>query len=307
MDLVQDLDHPNPVIDPKIEFFQVPIIRNDEVIERPADQTTITKRYTEEAVQFIENNKDNPFFIYLAHSMPHVPLFRSEAFVNKSLRGVYGDVIEEIDWSMGRILDKLKETGLDKNTLVVFTSDNGPWLPYKEQGGSAGLLRGGKGGTFEGGMREPTIFWWPGKLSPKVVMDMGSTLDLFPTICRLAGVEIPSDRTYDGVDLIPLLTGEGTAARNEMFFYRDTEVFAVRLGKYKAHFKTQAGYGQPEAMVHDPPLLYNLLIDPSEKYNIADQHPDIILKIRELLADHEQSIVPVENQLEKRIEKQKAL
>jgi len=297
---VEGLDYYTVCTNPEIEYFQVPLIKDNEEIERPADQTTITRRYTEEAVQFIEMNRDKPFFIYLAHSMPHVPLFRSEAFENKSLRGIYGDVIEEIDWSMGQILNKLEDTGLDENTLVVFTSDNGPWLIFNEYGGSAGLLRGGKGGTFEGGMREPTIFWWPGKLEHKVVMDMGSTLDLFPTICNLAGVEVPSDRIYDGVDLSPALTGDTSSLRNEMFYYRGTEVFAVRSGAYKAHFITQSEYGGEEPVVHDPPVLYDLNVDPSEKYNVAEQHPEIISEIKNLIVEHKKSVVPVENQLEKR-------
>jgi arylsulfatase A-like enzyme len=302
MDLLEGLNHYNSCVDPEVEYFQVPLIRNNEEIKRPADQTTITKRYTEESIQFIEQNQDQPFFIYLAHSMPHVPLFRSSEFENISLRGIYGDVIEEIDWSMGRILNKLKETGLDKKTLVVFTSDNGPWLPFNEHGGSAGLLRGGKGSTFEGGMREPAIFWWPGKLEHKVVMDLGSTLDLFPTICSLTGIEVPADRLYDGVDLSPTLTGTAGGIRKEMFFYRDTVVFAVRFGVYKAHFRTQAGYGEAKAIEHDPPLLYNLNTDPSEKYNMADQHPEIINEIKALLVEHENNVVPVMNQLERRFE-----
>ena len=302
MDRVAGLDFHESYVEPKIEYYQVPLLRNSEEIERPADQTTITRRYTEEAIQFIEENREKPFFIYLAHSMPHVPLFRSRDFEHISLRGKYGDVIEELDWSMGQIINKLKETGLDKNTLVVFTSDNGPWLIFNEYGGSAGLLRGGKGGTFDGGMREPTIFWWPGKLEHKIVTDMGSTLDLFPTLCSLAGIGVPSDRVYDGFDLSPVLTGDAKDVRNEMFYYRGTEVFAVRLGAYKAHFITQSEYGGEEPVAHDPPLLYDLNTDPSEKYDIAEQHPEIISQIKDLLIEHKKSVIPVENQLEKRTE-----
>ena len=132
-------------------------------------------------------NRDKPFFCYLAYSLPHVPLFASEEFQDKSLRGLYGDVVEEIDWSVGQVVDTLRELGIEGRTLVLFTSDNGPWLTYDQQGGSAGLLRGGKGSTWEGGMREPTIFWWPGKIQPGVVRQLGATLDLLPTCVTLAG------------------------------------------------------------------------------------------------------------------------
>ncbi|QGY47213.1 sulfatase-like hydrolase/transferase [Maribellus comscasis] len=286
-------------IDPKVEYFNVPLMRNSEIIERPANQETITKRYTKEAINFIDENKSKPFFLYLAHSMPHVPLFRSEDFANKSLRGVYGDVIEELDWSIGRILDKLEESGLDENTMVVFTSDNGPWLIFNEFGGSAGLLRGGKGGTFEGGMREPTVFWWPGKIEHRIVMDIGSTLDLLPTICSLTGIELDKDRIYDGFDLSPVLFSGEKSERNIIYYYRDTEVYAIRNGSFKAHFKTKDEYGSNETISHNPPLLYDLNVDPSEKYNISDKHPHIIQEMKVLLKEHQSTVVPVENQLEK--------
>jgi arylsulfatase A len=167
-------------------------MRDDQIIERPADQRTITKRYTEEAVAKIKSLKDGPFFIYLAHSLPHIPLFRSEEFKNVSAAGFYGDVIEEIDWSVGQVLKTLKEEGLDENTLVVFTSDNGHWHIFKSHGGTAGLLQGAKGGTHEGGFRVPTIFRWPGKIEPDVVMEMGSTMDLLPTFCKLSGAQLPN-------------------------------------------------------------------------------------------------------------------
>ena len=302
MDRIEGIDHYESCVNPKIEYFEVPLMRNEEVIEKPANQKTITKRYTEEALDFISENNNQPFFLYLAHTMPHVPLFTSSEFEDKSRRGIYGDVIEEMDWSMGEILKKLKETGLDKNTMVVFTSDNGPWLTFYELGGSSGSLRGGKGSTFEGGVREPTIFWWPGKIENKVVMDMASIMDLFPTICNLAGAQIPDDRTYDGYDLTSMLLGNGQSERDVFFYYRDTEVFAVRKGPFKAHFKTQKGFGENSPTVHNPPLLYNLDIDPDEEYNIADKHPEVIEEIVQVLEEHKTTIKPVENQLEKRIE-----
>jgi arylsulfatase A len=280
------------------EAYNVPIMRNKEIVERPADQKTITKRYTEEAVAKIKEFKDDPFFIYLAHSLPHIPLFRSGDFKDASLAGIYGDVIEEIDWSVGQIMETLKEEGLDENTYVIFTSDNGHWHIFETHGGFGGLLRGAKGGTFEGGMRVPAIFWG-GKIKPGVVMELGTTMDLFPTFCKLAGVEIPGDREYDGYDISPLMFGTGPGQRQTVYYYRGTEVFAMRHGSYKAHFITQGEYGGPSKTKHEPPLLYNLDIDPSEKYDIATDHPEIITEIKKVLEEHKATIVPVENQLEK--------
>ena len=286
------------------EYWNVPLMRGEEVIERPVDQNTITKRYTEEAVRFIREHKEGPFFVYLAHSMMHIPLFASEGFEGVSRRGQYGDVMAEIDWSVGRVLDTLREEGLAENTLVVFTSDNGPWLIFDTHGGSAGLLRGGKNTTWEGGMREPTIFWWPGHLERGPVMRLGSTLDLLPTFCSLAGVEPPGDRTLDGYDLTPALLGEGESPRDEMFFHHGGELRAVRKGPYKAHFiTTDKGYGRGRnKQRHDPPLLYHLGHDPSEQYNIAANHPGVIAELRELAGEHMETFEPVENQLSKKVE-----
>jgi arylsulfatase A-like enzyme len=286
MDRVGGSDYIETCKNPTIEDFEVPLMRDKEVIERPANQHTITKRYTKEVTTFIRDHQKESFFIYFAHSMPHVPLFRSDEFAGDSRRGIYGDVIQEIDWSVGQVLDTLRETGLDENTLVVFTSDNGPWLLFDQHGGSAGLLKDGKGTTFEGGMREPTIFWWPGKIKPGVIMDLGSTLDLFPTYCALAGAELPRDRVYDGWDLSPVLFKGQPSPRQAMFYYRGTKLYAVRKGAYKAHFITQSAYGNFEPEAHDPPLLYDLDEDPGETFNVADQHPDVMKEILELVAEH---------------------
>ncbi len=284
---------------PKPEYFNVPLRRNREIIERPADQTTITKRYTQEVLKFMKEKKDGPFFIYMAQSMPHVPLFPSKEFEGKSLRGTYGDVIEEIDWSVGQVIQALKDNGLEENTLVVFTSDNGPWLLFNDKGGSAGLLKGGKGGTYEGGMREPTIMWGPGIVKSGVVTDLGTTMDLLPTFCKMAGTQLPNDRVYDGYDISPVIYGEGKSPRDVVIYYRGTHVFAIRKGVYKAHFITQPEYGMAGPVTLETPELYNLNVDPSEKYNIADKHPEVIAEIQEILKEHLASVVPVENQLEK--------
>ena len=277
-----------------------PLMRGEETVELPAVQETLTRRYTEEAVAFIERQKQHPFFLYFAHTFPHVPLSASSAFENQSRRGLYGDVVEELDWSVGRILQSLRDAGIAENTLVIFTSDNGPWLTQKLRGGSAGLLRGGKGSTWEGGMRVPCIAWWPGVIAPGTVCrDMASTLDLFPTAAALARAPIPRDRKLDGEDMTPLLFAEPGWSRDSLFFYRGTRLMAVRHGPWKAHFITQAGYGKgPTA--HDPPALYHLERDPSEKFDVADTHPDVIAKILGIVVEHQATLEPAPSQLDDR-------
>jgi arylsulfatase A-like enzyme len=288
------------MMDPKVEYWNVPLMRNEQVVERPADQTTITRRYTDEAIGFVRNNRNRPFFLYLAHSMPHMPLFRSKEFAGRSQRGLYGDVIEELDANVGRLLDTLRQLRLDKNTLVVFTSDNGPWMLYNEQGGTAGLLRGAKGGTYEGGMREPTIFWQPGTVRPGVVTAIGSTLDLLPTFAAQVGEKVPADRLLDGYDLTATLRGKGKSPRETMFYWRGSKLFAVRHGSFKAHFITKSEYGSDPAVEHPTPLLYNLDEDAAEKFDVAAKHPEVIAKIREIADAHRRSITPVENQLDRK-------
>ncbi len=286
---------------PKSEYWNVPLLRDTAVTERPADQTTITRRYTEEAVKFIKANKAQPFFRYLPHSMPHVPLFRSESFAGASRRGLFGDVIEEIDWSVGQVLDTLREQQLDKNTLVMFTSDNGPWLIFDDHGGSAGLLRDGKGSTWEGGMREPTLAWWPGKIAAgSVGREVASTMDVFATVHSLAGMELPTDRVLDSHDLSPLLFENRPTSRQALFYYRAYELMAVRVGPWKAHYQTQDAYGpnSRQAVKHDPPILYNLEVDPSERQNIAARHPGVLKEIAAIVAEHQANLKPAPSQLE---------
>lgn len=285
---------PNPPID----GWNVPLIRDGVVIERPAVQTTLTKRYTSEALHFIANSKDRPFFLYLAHSMPHTPLFASEAFHDKSLRGRYGDVVEEIDWSTGQILAALREHGIAENTLVIFTSDNGPWLSEREQGGSAGLLRDGKGSTWEGGMRVPGIAWMPGRIQMDVRSEPVSTLDIFPTALALAGVATDPNLVLDGRDISPLLFEGKSLPEIPFYYYRGDEIYACRVGPWKAHFKTRAGVGDPNAVSHDPPLLFNLLRDPSERFNVADANVEILQAIQRVVENHRAAVVPGEPQLQ---------
>jgi arylsulfatase A-like enzyme len=211
-------------------------------------------------------------------------------------------VVEELDWSVGEVLKALREEKLDKKTLVFFTSDNGPWLQFNEHGGSAGLLRDGKGSTWEGGMRVPGIAWWPGTVPAGVTtQELGSTMDLYVTAIKLAGGEVPTDRPIDGLDLTPLLTGKGKSPRDTMFFYRGTKLFAVRHGAWKAHFITQAAYGKDGPTEHDPPQLYHLGRDPGEKTDVAKENADVITRIKDVTARHREGMKPGEPQLEKRI------
>jgi uncharacterized sulfatase len=270
-------------------------MRDDQVIERPVDHRTLTARYTEEAVRFIERHREGPFFLYLAHNLPHIPLARSPAFVGHSEAGVYGDVIEELDWSTGRILDTLKASGLDRRTLVVFTSDNGPWLPFRTHGGSAGPLRDGKGTTWEGGVRTPAIFWWPGTIAPGTVTAIASAMDLVPTTAALAGAVPPSDRVIDGVSLTQVLTtGRGTP-RQSLFYYSGSELRAVRKGRYKAHFITSGAYGWGEPRrEHATPLLFDLQADPGERFDLAAAHPEVVADLVREADAHRRTVVATE-------------
>lgn len=291
--------------DPKTDYWNVPLMRDEEIVERPANQNTLTKRYTEESMKFIEENRTQPFFLYLAHTMPHVPLFASDEFDDTSKRGLYGDVVEEIDWSVGKILEKLREEDLEENTLVVFTSDNGPWLSFETHGGSAGPLRDGKFTTWEGGMRVPAVFRWPGRIQPGTVMELGSTMDLFATFCGLAGAGIPDDRILDSHDLAPVLLEGKSSPRDVLFYYRGEDLFAVRKGAFKTHFITQSTFGpDKERERHDPPLLFNLNHDPAEKHNIADEHPEVIAEIETVVKEHRANLVRKRDRLAKWVEQE---
>lgn len=273
-------------IDPDYENFNVPLMRNEKIIERPANQHTITKRYTEEAVRYIHENKEEPFFIHFAHNFPHVPLFASSDFEGKSARGLYGDVVEEIDWSVGEIINAVIENNLENNTYIIFTSDNGPWLTFGEQGGSSGLLYGGKGTSYEGGMRVPTAVWG-GNIKPAIIDKIGSTLDILPTFCQLANVELPSDRIYDGYDLSGIWENREVNPRREMFYYHTDQLFAVRRGDYKMYLMKNNPEGYPERLSElDEPMLYNLVKDPSERFDVSDKHPKVIQEIRDLIDQH---------------------
>lgn len=289
---------------PHIKYYNVPLMENEEVVERPADQTTITRRYSERAVKYIQDNKDQPFFLYLAHNLPHIPLFTSPDFKGTSKRGLYGDVLQEIDHGVGQILQTIRDEGLADNTVVVFSSDNGPWLLFRTHGGSAGPLRAGKGTTFEGGQRVPTIFWGPGIVKPGMVTQMGSTLDLINTFAAMSGTKVPTDRKMDGYDLSAVLRGTGDSPRQEFFYWTRAELHAVRSGPWKLHVlqREPINYGRMVDMAR--PELYHLEKDISEAYDRYEEEPGIAARLLKMLEAHEADTADrLPDNLEARIEK----
>jgi len=262
----------------------LPLVRNETVIEAPADQNTLTKRYTTEAIKFIEANKDRPFFVYLPHTMPHTPLHVGGAFRARSANGLYGDAIEELDWSVGQILETLRQLDLDSRTLMVFTSDNGATA---QKGRSNGPLRGHKGTTWEGGMREPCVMRWPGKIpAGKTCDELATTMDLLPTFARLAGTKPPSDRIIDGKDIWPLMSDKKDAKspHEAFYYYQIDQLQAVRSGKWKLHLplkQKKKNWGEPTPNV--PLQLYNLEADIAEQNNVANQNPDIVKRLLALV------------------------
>jgi len=273
-------------------FPPLPLIDGEKAVETDPDQSRLTARYTERAVQFIEKVKDKPFFIYLAHTMPHVPIFVSEGRRGATGSGTYADVIAEIDWSVGVILDALRARELDERTLVIFTSDNGPWLTYGDHAGSARPFREGKATAFEGGIRVPCVMRWPGKVpAGTVCREPAMTIDLSPTISRLAGEEPPKDRVIDGRDIWPLISGtEGARSPHDaLLFYWGRELHAIRSGRWKLHLRhpyphvSQPGAGgkpgksEPRTM---EPALFDLESDPGESRNVAEAHPDVVRRLQ---------------------------
>ncbi len=261
-----------------------PVIRNLETVEEPAEQATLTKRYTEEACRFIREHKDGPFFLYVPHTMPHVPLAATERFRGKSDRGLYGDVIEEIDWSTGEILQTLRDLGLEKNTLVIYTSDNGPWLSKGKHGGSAKPLRDGKFHTWEGGFRVPCVMQWPGRIPAGTVCDeTAATIDLTPTFAALAGADLPGGYEVDGQSILPLLEGRSGAEspHEAYFYYRGRRLEAVRSGKWKLILYQGVEKGEPRK----PLELYDLRADIGETTNVAEDHPDVVKRLTALAVD----------------------
>ena len=282
----------------KLKYPVLPLIEGNERIRDITtleDQAQLVTWYTEKAVSFIERNKDNPFLLYLPHSMPHVPLGVSKKFKGKSEQGLYGDVMMEIDWSVGEIMNTLEKHNLSENTLVIFTCDNGPWLNYGNHAGSSGGLREGKHSTFEGGQRVPGIMRWPAKIAPgRVSHKIGSTIDILSTVAEITGASLP-EHTIDGVSLLPILAGDETAEpRKEMlFYYGQNQLQAVRKGKWKLvlphDFRSYGGVlpgndGYPGDRKQDSTgvALYNLRRDPGEEYDVQELYPDVLADLNAL-------------------------
>jgi arylsulfatase A-like enzyme len=282
---------------PTAKFPDLPLMQREKVIAHNPDQSKLTTWYTEKAVDFITRNKDRPFFLYLAHNMPHVPLFVSERFKGKSVQGLYGDVVMELDWSVGQVLEALQKLGLDDNTLVIFTSDNGPWLSYGNHAGSAGPLREGKATTWEGGVRVPFIARWPGRIpAGSTCREPAMTIDLLPTIARLTRAKLPAHK-IDGKDIWPLLKGEPGAKspQEAYYFYWGRRLQGVRSGRWKLYFPhsypTLAGGAggrdgkpAPYKQARSGLELYDLEADVGERTNVAQQHPEVVRRL-EALAD----------------------
>jgi arylsulfatase A-like enzyme len=256
---------------------KVPLFLNDSIVEYPANQATLTQRYFDKAIDFIENSNKEPFFLFITPAMPHIPLFASEAFKNKSKGGLYGDAVEEIDFNVGRLIDYLKENKLDKNTLVIFTSDNGPWLEKKQDAGSAGPFRGGKFTTYEGGLRVPCIVQWPGVIpAGKVSNHLVASVDFFPTIARYTKASLSVTET-DGFDISALLEAKGVTKRKYIFYNTNKEITGIRDGEWKYLVRS----GERNAAADTNPELYNLINDKAESNNVILQYPE---KAKELAA-----------------------
>jgi arylsulfatase A-like enzyme len=281
-------------------FPDLPLIEGTRVVNPrlgDAEQNQLTTWYTERAVRFIEKSRAKPFLLYLPHSMVHVPLHVSDRFRGKSSRGLFGDVVQEIDWSVGEIVATLRKHQLEQHTLVIFTSDNGPWLSYGAHAGSAGPLREGKGTMFDGGCREPAIMWWPGRIPAGTVCHTPAmTIDILPTIAHLSGAKLP-DHPIDGKNIWPLVAGEpGAKSPHEAYyFYWGQHLQAVRMGPWKLHFPHayqtlggrpggQDGTPVPYQQARIELSLFDLERDPGETVNVADQHPDVVARIKELAA-----------------------
>lgn len=283
-------------------FPDLPVFENETVVisaVTPDDQKKFTTQFTEHAVDFIHKNHKNPFFLYLAHPMPHVPLYVSNKFEGKSELGLYGDVMMEIDWSVGQVIQALKDKKIEANTLVIFTSDNGPWLNYGNHAGSSGGLREGKGTSYEGGQRVPCLMYWKGTISPGTVNNgLVSGIDILPTIAEIAGAPLP-EKKIDGISILPLIKGETDESPRKSFwyYYRRNNLEAVQDGRWKLVFqhpgRTYSGFepgkdGKPgqvnENFAHEAGL-YDLRRDPGEQYNLIEYHPEIVEKLERIAAD----------------------
>jgi len=283
----------------KSGYPELPLIRNNDKIKELKtldDQAELTTLYTETALDFIGRNKSNPFFLYLAHSMTHVPLAVSSKFKGKSEQGLFGDVMMEIDWSVGEIMKALTDNGLEKNTIVIFTSDNGPWLNFGNHAGSTGGLREGKGNSFEGGQREPCIMKWPGHIKAATICNqLASTIDILPTLAAITNSSLP-EKKIDGVNILPLMLGDEDAnpRKTFLYYYRRNSLEAIRKGNWKLVFahpgRTYIGFkpgvdgfpGSTNENFDFEEGLYDLRRDPGERYNVKEYYPDVVAELKKL-------------------------
>ncbi len=286
----------HPQQGPVFNFGPLELYDGTEVIDSLTDQSMLTTQITERSVDFINRHADEPFFLYVPHPQPHVPLYVSNKFKGKSKRGLYGDVIMEIDWSVGQILDALKSNGLDDNTIVIFTSDNGPWLNYGDHSGSAFPYREGKGTAWEGGQREPFIIRYPDQLSANGIVDVPAMgIDILPTIAHWTGARLPTAK-IDGMDISQVLSGARNDSPQEAYFYyyKVNELHAVRSGDWKLYFphvyrslngRTGGAGGLPVPYDQNTLAemeLYHIIDDPSEQHNVIDRHPDVVARLTRL-------------------------
>ena len=297
-----DMNHPDSQAKPKggpagmdilwndpestLTKWKIPLLENEEIVELPVDQRTITRRCTDRGIAFIRENQKRPFFLYLPYSMPHIPLYVPDDIRDPDPKRAYINTIEHIDAEVGRIFNTLRELNLAESTYVIVSTDNGPWLPFKHHGGSAGPLRDGKMSTFEGGHRVPTIIWAPGRIPAGTeTAALASTIDLLPTIASLTGTPLPAGRAIDGVDISKLLTGDAKSPREEFLYYsRDGQIEGIRQGDWKLLVVAEKGREKPATM------LFNLADDIGEKSNLATEKPDLVERLRRRMLELDAAI-----------------
>lgn len=298
-----DMNHPDNKGKPRVSsdelwkdqestltLWNTPLMENEKIVELPVDQRTVTRRFTDKAIEFIEENKESPFFVYLPHSMPHIPLYVPDDVYDPDPQNAYTNTIEHIDAEVGRLIDRIRELGLSENTYVIYTTDNGPWLRFLNHGGSAGPLREGKGTTFEGGQRVPCVMWGPGRIPAGTECDeLAGTIDLLPTIAALTDTPLPADREIDGVDISVLLTEGAESPRNEFIYYSSRgNIEGLRQGKWKLLVKkgrAQKGKAKGKAEPAAEYMLFDLSADIGEEANLASANPEVVEALQKRMAE----------------------
>lgn len=280
----------NDMLPPK--HPDIALMCGNDTLEMNPDQSMLTALYTEKAVSFIRRKKEERFFLYVPYSMPHVPLYPGKAFHGKSKRGTYGDTVEEVDWGVGEILKALKQEGVEQNTIVWFMSDNGPWLIQKEEGGSAGIFRDGKGSTWEGGVRVPCFVSWPGRFDGQINEEVITAMDVYATSVWMGGGSVPTNHVVDGQSIASYLGYSNVESKADIphyYFGIEHQLMAVRKGKWKLHVKTYSQLGT-DYFKGELPLLFDLYTDPSEKYNLAVKHPEVVEELTTLIKEKQKEI-----------------